>query len=168
MPIPWHTSAKAFTRVLRRYGLDPVAVADVDAAWRAFAEFAQVELAGLAPDGPDNDMLIAQWGSYEWRGNRPFLTFARQLTVPHVPDSLDEDEDEPSDDVDLWQLELIIGLSDTLTPAEGRTDWHTAPPGPARAAALAAMAAEMRRHEPLDLAWRTVPATVELAFAHVC
>jgi hypothetical protein len=47
MPIPWRSSAEVFAQILRRHGVDPNAVANIETAWRAFGEFLQVEVDGI-------------------------------------------------------------------------------------------------------------------------
>jgi hypothetical protein len=81
MPIPCQSSADAFGQVLRRHDVDPGAVIDIEAAWRAFGEFLQVEVDGVDTH-PDAEGFIVQWGRYTCLASRVWQsrTLALALT----------------------------------------------------------------------------------------
>lgn len=108
VPVTWQSSADAFTEILRRHGVDPDAVANIEAAWRAFMEFAQLTLDGLDPT-PDSDAdgVIVQWGRWSWAGDRPGLSFTRQLVVAD-PDRSDDAVEQP----ELWHVDLEMTFDD--------------------------------------------------------
>lgn len=109
MPIPWRAAAESFEQFLGKHGLGPAAVTDVEAAWRAFVEFSQTEIDGIAPADEDGDGFIIQWGRHSWDNNRLGLTLTRQLAV------VDPGEQIEADDPDwqhLWQVELTMAFDD--------------------------------------------------------
>jgi hypothetical protein len=85
MPTPWRDSAGTFAEILRRHGVDPEAVTDVEAAWCAFGEFLQVAVDGIDTDA-DADGFLVQWGRYSWNDDRLSLSFTRQLAVVDGPE----------------------------------------------------------------------------------
>ncbi|HTJ33825.1 MAG TPA: hypothetical protein VL738_11395 [Dactylosporangium sp.] len=176
MPVQWQLSADIFAQTLRRHGVDPGAVLDVEAAWRAFGEFLQVDFDGLDPD-PDADGFIVQWGRYNWNGERLALSFTRQLAVLDDEDDPDPDDPDP-DDTDrpqaLWQIHLELRFADEpdLVGLDGLETQDTGfafdPIGPERAAALAAARTEMERHPQLRAIWRATPVSSTLSFDYAC
>ncbi|MFR9780108.1 hypothetical protein ACL02O_29130 [Micromonospora sp. MS34] len=170
MHIPWRTSLDAFAEIMRRHGVDPDTVTDVEAAWGAFAEFLQLDIAGIDPT-PDSDAdgFIIQWGRRSWSDNRLILTFTRQLAIADVGD-----RDDPYWQPELWQLDLemafddeadLIGL-DSFDVHD--TGFEFAPTGPLRAAALADTWATAQQHASVRAAWITAPASSGLSFESVC
>lgn len=165
MPVPWRSSTEAFADMLRRHGVDPSGVTDVDAAWRAFGEFLQLEVDGLDPrPESDADGFIVQWGRNSWNNGQLSLTLTRQLAVADGPDL-----DDPYWQPEYWQLELtmcfddepsLIGL-DTLEIQD--TDFDFGPVGPGRAAALAEMRADMERYPQLRAALAATPVRSSLS-----
>jgi hypothetical protein len=79
MPISWRSSRDAFEQVLRRHGLDPEAIDDLEAAWTAFGEFMQLEIDGVESTTDDGDGFIAEWGTCSWSEALPAITFGRLL-----------------------------------------------------------------------------------------
>jgi hypothetical protein len=162
MRIPWQTSAEVFGQILRRHGLEPDAIADVPLAWTAFEEFLQVELDGIVPgDDSDADGFIVQWGRWPWNGERPSLSFTRQLAIP--------DPDDPESQPSYWHVDLqmffrdepgLVGL-DELN--ESSTGFSFDPVGPARTAELAATRAHyLGLYPQLHAIWRATPISSEL------
>lgn len=157
MAISWRDSADAFAELLRRHGVDPGAVTDVEAAWRAFGEFVQVTIDGLDTD-PDADGFLVQWGRYSWNDDRLSLSFTRQLAV-----------DDPDQQPEYWQVDLAMCFDDEpdllgLDALEAQDTGHSFDPvGPQRAAALVEMRADLERHPQLRSAWRATPVTSDLS-----
>ncbi|MFC4040154.1 hypothetical protein ACFO1B_17125 [Dactylosporangium siamense] len=175
MPIPWRSSPDAFAQILRRRGVDPAAVTDVEAAWCAFGEFLDVEVDGVDPD-QDGDGFIIQWGRHSWNGGRLSLSLTRQLIVHHDPDP-EDDEDGYEDDYghdEFWQVDLTMCFDDEpdlagLDDLEARDTGFTFDPiGPARTAALAGARADLERHPQLRAVWRATPVSSELSFDSAC
>jgi len=166
--IPWRSSPEVFAQILRRHGVDSAAVTDVEAAWRAFGEFLQVEIDGVDRD-PDSDGFIVQWGRYSWNEKRPSLSFTRQLAVAGSGD-----RDDPDWQLEYWQIDLqmcfddepdLLGL-DSLNFQD--TDFGFDPIGLPRTAALAEARAEMERYPQLRTLWRMTPVSSDLSFDNVC
>lgn len=170
MPIAWRTTPEVFEQILREHGVEPTAATDVEAAWRAFVDFAQTEIVGVAPADEDGDGFIVQWGRRSWGDNRLHVALTRQLAVVDVGDRKD-----PYWQPELWQVELAIAVDDepALIALElGRGDADTGfrfdPIGPPRAAALAEVHAQVQR-QPLGRAlWTATPVNSELTFECVC
>ncbi|GAA0976234.1 hypothetical protein GCM10009555_035430 [Acrocarpospora macrocephala] len=78
------------------------------AAWAAFAEFAQTNIAGIdtRPDS-DSDGFILQWGRWSWNDHRPSMSFTRQVAVPCENDQFEGL-------VELWQIELVLFYEDSV------------------------------------------------------
>jgi hypothetical protein len=170
MPISWQASAEVFAEILRRHGVEPDAVSDVDAAWGAFDEFLQIDLDGIVEE-PDSDAdgFIIQWGRYSWNGGRLSLAFTRQLAVTDG-----EGQKDPDSQPALWQVDLemcfddepdLIGL-DTLNSSD--TGFSFDPIGPQRTAELAEMRTDMERHPQLQAIWSATPVSSSLSFECVC
>jgi hypothetical protein len=172
VPIPWRSSPDVFDEILRRHGVDAAAVTDVEAAWRAFGEFLDVEVDGVEPDH-DGDGFIIQWGRNSWNDGRLSLTLTRQLIVHHdtAPED-DEDEDDGYDE--FWQIDVTICFDDDpdlvgLDRLEVHdTGFAFDPIGPARTAALSEARAGMERHPQLHAIWRATPVSSGLRFHNVC
>jgi hypothetical protein len=156
--IPWRSSPEAFARILRRHGVDPTAVTDVEAAWRAFGEFLQVEIDGIdtTPDS-DADGFIVQWGRYSWNDKRPSLSFTRQLAVAGS-----------GDDPELWQIDLVMCFDDLHGLDSLNTGFVFDLAGPPLSAALAEVRAEMERYPQLQAVWRMIPVSSDLSFEPAC
>jgi len=170
MPIAWRTAPEAFEQILRKHGVEPTAATDVEAAWRAFVDFAQTEIAGVAPADEDGDGFIVQWGRRSWGDNRLHIALTRQLAV------VDGDaRNNPNRQPELWQVELAIAVDDepaliALEPERGDADtgFRFDPIGPPRAAALAEVRAQVQR-QPLGRAlWAATPVNSELTFECMC
>ncbi|MET8304735.1 hypothetical protein [Micromonospora sp. NPDC005211] len=102
MPAPWWSSAEVFTQHLAGHGIDAADVINVEAAWRAFGEFLQVEIDGVDPRrDSDADGFIVQWGCYSWDDYRPSLTFTRQLAIAGIDDRVGS-----CTDPEYWQVSL--------------------------------------------------------------
>jgi hypothetical protein len=170
MPIPWGTSADVFTQILRRHGVEPDSVTEVDAAWLAFAEFLQLGVEGIDPT-PDSDAdgFIVQWGRRSWSDSRLTLSFTRQLAVADIGD-----RDDPYWQPELWQLDLEMAFNDEpdllgLDRLDIRnTGFRFEPIGAPRAAELAETRADMQRYAPLQAVWSAIPASSQLSFECVC
>ncbi|MEU7570496.1 hypothetical protein [Micromonospora sp. NPDC049240] len=170
MHIPWRTSLDVIAETLRRHGIEPASVTNVEPAWVAFAEFLQLDIDGIDP-APDSDAdgFIIQWGRRSWNDDRLILTFTRQLAIADVGD-----HDDPYWQPELWQLDLemafedeadLIGL-DSLDVHN--TGFEFGPTGPVRAAALADARAKAQRHAPVRAAWIAAPTSSGLSFESVC
>jgi hypothetical protein len=162
MPIVWPAAAAAFEQILREHGIQPTAVTNVEAAWRAFVAFSQTDITGVVPADEDGDGLIVQWGRRSWYDNRLSLALTRQLAVANR-------------DPQLWQVELAIAFDDE--PAllalehsldDTSTDFRFDPIGPPRANALAEMRAQARQHALVRTMWTTVPVSSTLTFDRAC
>ncbi|MFG1656890.1 hypothetical protein ACGFIY_10220 [Micromonospora chersina] len=159
-----------FTQILRRHGVEQDCVTDVAAAWDAFAEFLQLDIAGLDPTlGSDADGFIVQWGRRSWSDNRLILTFTRQLAITDVGDH-DDSYPQP----ELWQLDLEMTFADAADLighaqlAVQDTGFTFAPTGPLRATALVDTWTETQQHAPVRAAWVATPASSRLSFECVC
>lgn len=170
MPTPWRTCVGVFTQILRRHGVEPDAVSDVEAAWLAFAEFLQLDIDGVDPT-PDSeaDGFIVQWGRRSWSDNRVIVSFTRQLAVADVGD-----RDDPYGQPELWQLDLEMAFNDEpgLTGLDSlniqNTGFRFGPVGPLRAAELTDTRTEVQRYAPLQALWKATPASSRLSFECVC
>jgi hypothetical protein len=161
VPVPWQSSADVFGQILRRHGVEPDAVGDVDVAWTAFVEFLQVEVDGIVSGDGDVDGFLVQWGCWPWNGNRPSLSFTRQLAIP--------DADDPEWQPSYWQVELQLTFRDEPDLAgldelnESSTGFSFDPIGTARTAELAATREHyLRLYPQLQAIWRAVPIESEL------
>ncbi|GIE78777.1 hypothetical protein Aph02nite_47270 [Actinoplanes philippinensis] len=141
------TPGEIFERLLLNYHVDPHTVTDVESAWLAFTEFVQTGFDGLGDDG-----FRVQWGRYSWADRTAMLSFARQFTLP-APGG-------PA----LWQVSLDMRFAGFHTLATGDTGFDHTPPGPARAAALAAVRATVSDNPHLYDLWRAVPRHAALTF----
>jgi len=121
MPEPVHpTNAETeFRRFLTERGLDPNSVSVARGVDAALAFFQEVRFGPLA-DG-DGDMLLFQWGTYDWGEGKHFeVDITRQLIWPS-PD--DEEEQE------LWQLSLRFRFEpdDELQVLRSGSQWWDDP-----------------------------------------
>lgn len=107
MPIRWQSSAEVFASILRRHGVEPDAVRDVEATWAAFQEFAQIEVDGIEASDSDGDSIIAQWGRWDWNVDLPALSFGRLLQVAG-----DSDRNDPHWQPTYWQVALELHFAD--------------------------------------------------------
>ncbi|WP_431938163.1 hypothetical protein [Nocardia grenadensis] len=172
MPIPWRAAAESFEQFLRKHGVGPAAVTDVEAAWRAFVEFSQTEIDGVAPADEDGDGFIVQWGRHSWDNNRLGLTLTRQLAVVDLGEQIEADD---PDRQQLWQVELTMAFDDelALVALEAGLDapdtgFRFDPIGPLRAAALAEVRVQAQRQELVEAMWTATPVHSELTFECVC
>ncbi|MGI5176937.1 hypothetical protein ACQEVZ_11445 [Dactylosporangium sp. CA-152071] len=179
MGVLWRAAGESLDQSLREHGLDPAGVDNVEAAWRAFCAFLQVEIDGIDPE-PDSDAdgFIVQWGRYSWNGGLPSLDFTRQLAVVDVHDAGGTEGTEGSDDVEvgpeLWQVSLRLWFADgpelagigELRPSDSGFDFT--PVGAGREAALAAVRDQIERLPPVRAAWRAKPVGSGLAFDCAC
>lgn len=151
MRIAWHESPEELAGLLRRHGLTPERVGDVEAAWQAFREFLARPVDGLAP-GPDSDAdgFVVQWGRHGWHDHLPSLSFTRQLAVH-------------GNEPEYWQVSLDMVFPDA--PALAGLDrldvqnsgFDFSPPGPGRDRAIGAVRRELRRHPTLRALWAATP-----------
>lgn len=169
MPTTWRAAAESFARLLRKHGVQPAAVTDVEAAWRAFDEFAQTEIGGVAP-ADDGDGFIVQWGRRSWGDNRLFLTLTRQLAVVDLGD-----RDDPDRQAELWHVELEIAFDDepalvVLEPGLDAPDtgFRFDPIGSLRATALAEVRVQAQRQALVRAMWTAIPVNSELRFDCAC
>jgi hypothetical protein len=165
IPIAWRDAAETFEQILRKHGVQPTAIADVEAAWRAFADFLQTEICGVAPADEDGDGFIVQWGRRSWGDNRLLLALTRQLAVD--PDDSGRQE--------LWQVELGIAFDDepALIALESGLDapdtgFRFDPIGPLRATAMAEVCVQAQRQALVRAMWAATPVHSELTFECVC
>jgi hypothetical protein len=138
MSVAWQSGAEALGQLLRRRGIEPDAVMDVEAAWTAFGEFVQTPVDGIVSgDDSDADGFIVQWGCWSWNDERPSLSFTRQLAVP--------DPEDPDGQPSYWHVELELIFQDEASLVgldelnESDTGFSFDPVGPARDAELAAL-----------------------------
>jgi hypothetical protein len=168
VPVSWQSSADVFSEILRRYGCEPQAIIEVDAAWAAFVAFMQTEIDGLVPEDSDADGSIVQWGRSSGHDmRRPYLSFSRQLAVPDAVDP----ERQPS----YWHVELQMtfddgpGLTGIDELDEQNSGFDFDPIGPARAAGLVTTREHYLRPYPqLRVLWGLKPAGSDLALIEVC
>jgi hypothetical protein len=114
VPTHWSSCVAAFAEILHRRGVDPEAVVDVEAAWKAFEEFAQVPLTGIEGPENDGDCIIAQWGTWDSDEKQPTLSFGRQLAVP------EGDRRDPDWQPASWMVELELRFADDPAWSDNR------------------------------------------------
>ncbi|MEU4163634.1 hypothetical protein [Actinoplanes sp. NPDC026670] len=141
------TPGEIFERLLLSHHVDPDSVTDVESAWLAFTEFVQTGFDGLG-----DDCFQVQWGRYSWSDRTATLGLTRRFTLP-APGG-------PA----LWQVSLDMRFAGFHTLTTGGTGFDGTPPGPARAAALAAVRATIPEHPHLYDLWRAVPRHSALTF----
>jgi hypothetical protein len=169
MSIAWRYSADAFAEILQRFGLQPDAVTNVEAAWQAFQDFVQVEVDGLAPDpDADRDGFIVQWGRCYANSELASLSFTRQLAIAG-PRDLDGLEGHSG----FWQLDPRISFDDSCDPIDfdgldtANTDFYFDPIGSQRAEALMKIRGYVDHQPLLRGIWHMTPASSELTFSAV-
>ncbi len=92
----------AFQKRLHDTGVD-IASATVEAGVSAMLAFYVNERADGCHVDDDSDMLLFQWGTYDWGGGRRFeVDITRQIVLP----------DEEDDDA-IWQLHLTYRFAPT-------------------------------------------------------
>jgi hypothetical protein len=150
MPIAWRAAAETFEHILRKYGVRPTAVTDVEVAWRAFVDFLQTEIGGVALADDDGDGFIVQWGRRSWGDNRDWQA-------------------------ELWQVELEIAFDDepaliAFEPGLDAPDtgFRFDPIGPLRAEALAEVRVQAQRQALVRAMWTATPVNSELTFECGC
>lgn len=155
MPIPWQSSADEFVRILRTRGVEPGAVCDVEAVWDAFCEFLQVGVDGIEGPESDGDGFIVQWGRWDWNGNRPAMSFGRQLAV-----SAGHRSDDPEWQPEYWQVEVQLvfeegpGWVDLDRLGHQDTGFDFEEIGPARALALGRIRGLLPSYPQVEALWR--------------
>lgn len=141
------TPGEVFERLLLSYHVDPDSVTDVESAWLAFTEFVQTDC-----DGLDDDGFQVQWGRYCWSDRTAALGLIRRFTLT-APGGRAP-----------WQVSLDMRFPGFHTLTSGGTGLDLTPPGPGRAAALAAVRAMIPEHPHLYDLWRAVPRHSRLTF----
>jgi hypothetical protein len=156
-----------FGQILRQHGQDPQAVADVPAAWAAFEDFLQIEIADIGSGADfDVDGFAVQWGCWSWNGRRPALSFSRLLAIP--------DTDDPEGQRAYWQVDLQLTFHEDPALAgldemnESGTGFSFDAIGPARARELADMRAHyLGLYPQLQQLWRATPIESQLTLDQV-
>jgi hypothetical protein len=158
MGFNWQSGVQTLSEILREHRVEPDRVTDVEAAWRAFGQFLQLQADGI--ESPD-DGFIVQWGRYSWNDDKPSLSFTRQLAVPDAEDP---------DYVGPWQLDLALCFDEPGLERLGSADtgFQFTPIGPERAAALTAMRTDLHRDPLLRTIWQTKPISTQLDWECVC
>lgn len=172
MPIPWQSSADAFAQVFRQRGIEPDAVRDVEAAWEAFGEFLQIEIAGIEGPENDGDGFIVQWGRWDWNDDQPALSFGRQLAVT-AAGKRDGRCDDPDAQPEYWQVELQLTFGedpawadlDNLGHQDTGFDFDEI--GAPRTAALGRIRRFVESYPQLAALWRAEPARSDLTLDRV-
>jgi hypothetical protein len=141
------TPGEIFERLLLNYHVAPDNVTDVESAWLAFTEFVQTGFDGLGDDG-----FLIQWGRYSWSDRTATLSFTRRFTLPAAGGPV------------RWQVSLDMRFAGFHTLTTGDSGFDFTPPGPARAAALAAVRATISETPHLYDLWRAVPRHTVLTF----
>ncbi|MEU4623454.1 hypothetical protein AB0G04_26210 [Actinoplanes sp. NPDC023801] len=160
MGLLWRDAAQVLADRLRRRGVDPGRVHDVEAAWQAFTEFLALPVDGLEPVEEDADGFLVQWGRYSWNDRLPGLCFTRQFAVDVREEWAGKDWYQP----EIWQVNLDMVFADTPELAElGRpvpadTGLNFSPPGPERDRAVRAVRQRLAQHPALQAAWTSSPA----------
>ncbi|MET8325228.1 hypothetical protein [Streptomyces sp. NPDC005181] len=159
MPIPWRSSAEVFAQILRQRGVEPAAVRDVNAAWDAFAEFLQIEIAGIEPPENDGDGFIAEWGKWDWNDDQPALSFGRLFAVNDVGE-----RDDPHWQPEYWKVELQLLFCEDPAWADLDSMGHqdTGFDYVSRTAALGEMRRFIESYPQLASMWRAEPARSNL------
>ncbi|GAA1645255.1 hypothetical protein [Actinoplanes couchii] len=162
MAIAWRDSPEALVEILRRRGLDPDRVDNVEAAWAAFGEFLREPIDGLEPD-PDSDAdgFIVQWGRYGWHDRLPSLSFTRQYAVNMRATWTEPDWYQP----EHWHVNLTLVFPDAPALADlGQlnvqdTGFDFSPPGAERDHAIREAEWEMNHYPTLRALWKSVPSS---------
>jgi hypothetical protein len=145
---------------LRRHGLTPERVSNVDTAWKAFLAFLAEPVDGLEP-GPDSDAdgFIVQWGRYSWHDHLPSLSFTRQFAVDVRDAWTESDWYQP----EYWQVSLDMVFADSPALADldqldqQDTGHDFSPPGPERDHAIAEAEWAIRNYPTLQALWASTP-----------
>ena len=168
MLIPWQSSAETFARILRRRGVEPDSVRDVEVAWGAFCEFLQVGVDGIEGPEDDGDGFIVQWGRWDWNGGRPAMSFGRQLAV-----SVGHGPDEAAWEPEYWQVELRLvfaegpGWADLDSLGRQDTGFRFGGMGMGRAVVLGEMRGPLQSYPQLGALWQAGPLRSDLALERV-
>lgn len=147
-----------FARILRQRVVEPDAVGDVDAAWRAFGQFLQTEVGGIEPPENDGDGFIAEWGRWDWNDDQPSLSFGRLLAVNDA-----DDRDDPDWQPEYWKVELQLifaedpAWADLDSLGHRDTGFDYAEIGAVRTAALKEMRRFIESYPQLAAMWQAVP-----------
>jgi len=158
--IVWRDAPEVLAGLLRRHGLDPDRVDNVDVAWKAFCEFLAQGFDGLEP-GPDSDAdgFIVQWGRYSWHDRLPSLGFTRQFAVDVRATWTETDWYQP----EYWQVSLDLVFPDLPALADldqlnvQSTGYDFSPPGPERDHAISEAEWEIRHYPTLQALWASAP-----------
>lgn len=160
MGIVWRDSPEELVGLLRRHGLTPDRVDNVEAAWKAFREFLAQPVDGLEPGvDSDADGFIVQWGRYSWHDRLPSLGFTRQFAVDVRDTSAETDWYQP----EYWQVSLDLVFPDTPALADldrlnvQSTGFDFSPIGPERDHALSEAEWELQRYPTLQKLWASTP-----------
>lgn len=157
MVTSWRDGREVFARLLRQHGADPDHVGSVAAAWDAFQDFAQVELAGVEP-GEDGEALGIGWGVSSWNDELPALYFARHLAVIDLGNRDDEFWQPQYWSVDLELLFAEHPSWEGLNEMAWRgSEAYYAPIGSARAASLTEAAEYARSFPQVAALWQATP-----------
>jgi hypothetical protein len=158
--IAWRDSPQELAGLLRRHGMDPDRVDNVQAAWEAFCDFLAVPVDGLEQD-PDSDVdgFIVQWGRYSWHHKLPSLNFTRQFAVDARTFWTGTAWYQP----EYWQLGLDLVFPDVPALADldqlnvHNTGFDFSPIGPERDHAITEAEWELRQYPTLQALWTSTP-----------
>lgn len=149
---------------MRRRGVEPDAVRDVEVAWQAFCEFLQVGVEGIEGPDDDGDGFIVQWGRWDWNGDRPALSFGRRLAV-----SAAHGRDDPAWQPEYWHVELQLVFAedpawvDLGSLARQDTGFRFDGIGGSRATALGEIRSLLTSYPQLAALWQAEPLRSDLA-----
>jgi hypothetical protein len=158
--IAWRDSPEELAKLLRRHGLTPDRVDNVEAAWKAFREFLAQPVDGLEP-GPDSDVdgFIVQWGRHSWHDRFPSLSFTRQFAVDVRDTWTETDWYQP----EYWQVSLDLVFPDTPALADlaqlsvQNTGFDFSPRGSERDHAIGEAEWELQHYPTLQALWASTP-----------
>ncbi|HVL49981.1 MAG TPA: hypothetical protein VM754_00575 [Actinomycetota bacterium] len=115
-PVDPRDLESAFREFAGAAGVDPAR----DPHGRVFATmlrfYAEVRIQGCEP-GDDEDMLLLDWGSYDWGEGRAYeIDLSRQVTSPEEPG-------------DFWELHILYRFPSTgdLAAVPTGNDWWGSP-----------------------------------------
>ncbi|MGI5522459.1 hypothetical protein ACQEUX_16090 [Micromonospora sp. CA-259024] len=160
MGIAWRNSPEELVGLLRRHGLTPERVDNVEAAWKAFREFLAQPVDGLEPGSDsDADGFIVQWGRYSWHDRLPSLSFTRQFAVDVRETWTETDWYQP----EYWQVSLDLVFPDAPALADldrlnvRNTGFDFNPPGPQRDHAIGEAEWEVQHCPTVQALWASIP-----------
>lgn len=160
MGIAWRDSPNVLAELLRKHGLSPDRVDNVETAWQAFRAFLALPVDGLetAPDS-DADGFIVQWGRYGWNDGLPSLCFTRQLAVDVRAAWTETEWYQP----EYWQVVLNLVFPDAPELADldqlnvQDTGFDFSPPGPEQDQAIREAEWEVQQYPTLRALWASAP-----------